>query len=144
MTTGKCNDCGKSRMNGSVRCRDCHAQWLTDYMSYTRPEEKQDHWTFPEDENPKPQAGWKWINLNWLFKGWGEDLVRHHDRMTTSTDYSITHAKIPVWRKAQWWKEAAYELTMRKPKAGFQKMVARISSTFMRFAERFFDEGPLK
>lgn len=33
MTTGKCNDCGKPRMNGSVRCAEHHAKWLRDMMN---------------------------------------------------------------------------------------------------------------
>lgn len=35
MTTGKCNDCGKSRMNGSVRCARCHNAWVLMHQMMT-------------------------------------------------------------------------------------------------------------
>ena len=104
---------------------------------------EQDHWTMPEDPNPTPQAGYKWINLNAFFKKFPE-LMEWHDRVTQRNSFA-RKVGIPNWVIVAAWK-AMIEHKMKDPSMrgqGGAKMVWRLSNTFFRYAHRFWYEGPL-
>lgn len=139
MTTGKCNDCGKERMAGAVRCAEHHAKFLRDLMTVT--EEKQDHYTFPDDLEIEPRPGWGPFKFDWLLK-FLKPFVEWHDRVTTKGSYAqkigIPNTKINEYTEKQ------IEILTDKPKNGFQKRFGQLIGIFLKKVNRFFYEGRLR
>lgn len=101
------------------------------------------HFTFSEDKNPNPQAGYKFINLNVFFRKYPE-LITWHDKITTSGSFA-QKVGIPNWAVAAAWK-AMIEHRLENPdmyKQGFIKLFWRSSEAFMKHFQRFWYEGPL-
>ena len=102
-----------------------------------------DHWTFPEDENPNPMAGYGLINLDAFFEKFPE-LIEWHDKITRKNSFAVK-VGIPNWVVVAAWK-AMIEHRMQDEDMRGQggiKMVWRLSNTFFRYAHRFWYEGPL-
>lgn len=93
--------------------------------------------TLPED--PEVKAGWGWINLNWLFKGWAEDIIEHHDAIT-SEGSRAQETGIPNDRVADNFRDQL-EHRANKPRNGFRKLVARTAGFVVQKVQFLFYEA---
>lgn len=105
---------------------------------------KQDHYTFPEDENPNPMAGYGWINLNVFFEKFPE-LIEWHEKITKRGSFA-QKIGIPNWAVVAAWKAMIeYRLAndTRLRKQGLVKRFWLLSNSFFRLAHKFWYEGPI-
>lgn len=102
-------------------------------------EDKQDHYTLPEDKETK--AGWGIFNFNWLMKPFKE-AVEWHDKVTTKGSYA-QRAGIPNWRINVAWRDMLTEMAKSHPKAGAIKRLGWFAGFFVAKINRYFYEGPI-
>lgn len=135
-----------------MKCSVCGVR-LPDTWEYRQPEpvcfaceieDKSDHWTFSEDTNPNPQAGYKCINLDAFFRKFPE-LIEWHDRITQRGSFA-QKIGIPNWAVVAAWKAMIEHRIKDKDmhKQGAIKLFWNLSNTFFRYFHRFWYEGPLK
>lgn len=103
-----------------------------------------EHWTFSEDLNPDPMAGWKWINLNWAFKD-AMDIIAWHDEACKKDSYwqkNFTSAEIAaLFRKKLEWRHE--ELTKKGNISGTRRLVWWLGGWTMPTIQPYFYEGKL-
>lgn len=102
------------------------------------------HYTFPEDTNPEPMAGYGWINLNVFFQKFPE-LIEWHDAITKRGSFA-QKVGIPNWAVVAAWKAMIEYRLANDPylqRQGFIKRFWKLSGAFFRLAHRFWYEGPI-
>lgn len=91
-------------------------------------------------DDPKIQAGYKWLNLNFLFR-WAWGTVVWHDEITGEKSFAVK-ACISGKRIAENFGEQLRHRAFTIPRNGWNKLIARLSGDVMPTIQPPFYEGP--